>query len=174
MRSRTFHALGLLTACAVGLGSLSALSSAQTTAQGIDPQGKPKQFEAGELTGFAVWHSKKGWHVRTTTKKKEHHFRGTITVEGGTFVSVHPHDLEKGGKLADWWKLGPKKRELKFEFKTDKGIDGIDFHVSKEAKHIRFRLHFDGKHQKEHIFIGQSGAHPLHDPFTLRAHPQKP
>jgi hypothetical protein len=136
----------------------------------IDPFGEPKEFGKGELTGFAIWHGKKGWHLRTTTRKTEHHFKGHIIVEGGVLESVSSHDLEFSGKLADRWKVSDNMRELSFEFKTDRGIDGVNFKVSKEAKLIRFRLHFNGKEQLEHVWIGHEGRHPHHMPFELVAH----
>ncbi|HYT90560.1 MAG TPA: hypothetical protein VEL76_17770 [Gemmataceae bacterium] len=180
MRSWKVLGLALLAAAVLMLGTDSSSSVAQTKGKGkkqppaaIDSQGVPPEFHKGEHTGFFIWHGAKGWHLRTTTRAKEHRFHGTITVEGGTFLHVHPHDLEKGGRLADHWKLGPKKHTLTFDFKTDRGVDGIDFHVAKDATAIHFRLHFNGKHQREHIFIGHNGVNPPSDPFTLVAHPKK-
>lgn len=60
--------------------------------------------------------------------------------------------------------------EITFDFHTDKDVDGIHFRVTKEAKAIRFHLHFNGKEQMEHILIGHEGHHPLHNPFALVAH----
>src|SRR5262249_36981229 len=77
-----------------------------------DPVGEPKGFKAGESARYAVWYTKKGWHVRTTTAKKEHHFTGKIWVEGGVLQGVEPHDLEHKGKFADWWKVDAKGHEL--------------------------------------------------------------
>src|SRR5262249_31200939 len=100
---------------------------------GIKPPGQPKNFKKRKVTRYAVWHDKNGWHLRTTTKKREHHFRGHITVEGGTLGKVHSYHLEKEGRLEDHWKVGPKRHTVTFDFKTDKGIDGINFTVGKKA-----------------------------------------
>jgi len=77
----------------------------QATLETIDAAGEPKQFQKGELTGFAVWHGKKRWHLRTTTKKAKHHFKGHIHVEGGTLESISSSHLEDKGKLEDHWKV---------------------------------------------------------------------
>jgi hypothetical protein len=168
MRIR-FLPFGLLAVVAGGLVMVN-LSSAEPGG-GIDPNGEPKGFKAGDSERYAVWHNKKGWHLRTTTAKEEHNFSGKIVVEGGTVETIEPHDLEQKGKLADWWKLGPKKHEIAFDFKTDRGIDGINFTVSKDAKVIHFNLHIDGKHHAGKIYIGREGHHPESDPFDLPAHP---
>jgi hypothetical protein len=139
--------------------------------QPLDPIGEPKGFKAGESARYAVWVGTKGnWHVRTTTAKKLHHFTGKIYVEGGVFTGVEPHDLEYKSKFGDWWRLSEKRHEIVIDFKTDRGIDGINFQVSKEAKFVYFNLHIDGKHHKNQIFVGRAGQHPDRDPFALAAH----
>lgn len=137
----------------------------------IDPNGEPKGFHAGETARYAVWHSKRGWHVRTTTAGKKHHFTGKIHVDGGTIESIHSAHLEAKGKLQDHWKVNAARNTVEFDFRTDSGVDGIDFTVSASAKTIRFNLHIDGKQPEERIYIGQKGQHPRDDPFTLPAHP---
>jgi hypothetical protein len=137
----------------------------------LDPNGKPKGFHKGESERYAIWHDKHGWHLRTTTAKFEHHFKGHIRVEGGHFTKIHSFDLEKTGKLADYWTVGPKRHEVHFDSKTDRGIDGIDFHVSKGATFLHFDLHIDGKAHDHRVFIGHRGEHPRHNPFKLVAHP---
>jgi hypothetical protein len=174
---RSYHKLSLFAAVgALFLGA--ALASGGGTAAGppapIDPEGRPKKFHEGQVTGYAVWHHhKEGWRFRTTTKKREHHFRGSITVEGGTITHAHSYHLEKTGKLQDHWQLGPKRHTIHFDFRTDRGLDGINFRVSKDAVAIRFNLHIDGKHERHHIFIGHASAHPQQDPFLLVAHPAR-
>jgi hypothetical protein len=155
------------------LGGLSAPSEAGGggKVQFIDPNGEPKSFKDKDTERYAVWHSKTGWHIRTTTAKVEHRFTGKIVVEGGIFEGVEPVHLEDKGKFRDWWKVGAKDREMIIDFKTDRGIDGINFQLSKDAKLIRFNLDIDGKHQKHLIYVGKNGIHPDADPFELIAHP---
>ena len=85
------------------------------------------------------------------------------------FVHDDPGDVE--GRLEDHWKLGKKRRTIVFDFKTDKGIDGINFTVGKKAKLIRFALHVDGKNEPARVRIGAAGARPPQIPFDLVAHP---
>jgi len=134
-------------------------------------QGEPKDFQRGLTCRYAVWHDTHGWHLRTTTAQKKHRFKGHIEVIGGTFTTVRSFHLEKKGKLDDHWKLGPNRHRLTFDFETDEGMDGIDFHVSKDAKTIRFHLHIDGKDHVRHVFVGHAGVHPEHMPFAVPAHP---
>ena len=170
---RPFQLFGLCTVSALALAAALTVGEAKVgaVAAGINPQGRPKNFKEGEVNGYAVWHDKKGWHLRTTTKKHEHHFRGQITVEGGTFAKAHSFHLEKEGRLEDHWKLGKKRRTLTFDFKTDKGIDGINFTVGKKATAIRFALHVDGKNEPARVRIGSAGVRPGQIPFELAAHP---
>jgi hypothetical protein len=135
-----------------------------------DPAGEPKGFKAGESMRYALWIHKDVWHLRTTTAKKLHNFKGKITVEGGTIDFIQSVNLEEKGKYEDFWVLSPNHQELKFDFKTDRGIDGINFEVSKDAKLIHFNLHIDGKHHADRIFIGRGNHHPGSDPFDLAAH----
>lgn len=137
----------------------------------VDANGEPKGFREGESMRYAIWHGKHGWHLRTTTAKREHQFVGAIHIEGGTFEKPHSFHLEKEGKLQDQWKLSADRTAILFDFKTDRGIDGINFHVSPSAKFIRFHLHIDGKHHADRIFVGHGGHHPPADPFLLVAHP---
>jgi hypothetical protein len=177
MRSPLLH-FGCLAAAVWVLGILGDQPTAIAQIQGkgkkeqvLDPKGEPKGFKAGDTVRYAVWHNKGGWHVRTTTAKKLHHFTGKILVEGGTIVGLEAHDLEFKGRFADWWRLQENRHELLIDFKTDRGIDGINFQVSNEAVRILFNLHVDGKHQKDLIHIGRAGLHPSVDPFIFPAHP---
>jgi hypothetical protein len=147
------------------------LSEAETGGAALDPRGKPKGFHTGATVRYAIWHNDNGWHLRTTTAKREHVFRGHIRVEGGTFERIYSHDLEKEGKLRDWWRVGPERHRVTFDFKTDRGLDGIDFRVSKSARRIHFELHIDGRPEPSHVFVGRFDQHPVAMPFDLPAHP---
>ena len=169
------HLLRLGVMAALACGVLIALERAALSFGGekIDPIGEPKGFKAGEPARYAIWAKKGVWHLRTTTAKNLHHFTGNIRVEGGTIDFIQSIHLEEKGKYEDHWRLGPKRHELTFDFKTDRGVDGINFEVSTEAKVIHFNLHIDGKHHAEKIFIGKGNHHPTSDPFNLPAHPVK-
>src|SRR5262249_17263996 len=110
MRSHLLR-LGVLALAACGV--LAPLEQAAPSFGGekIDPIGEPKGFKAGEPARYAVWAKKGAWHLRTTTAKKEHNFRGKIHVEGGTIDFIQSVHLEEKGKYEDHWKLGPKRHE---------------------------------------------------------------
>ena len=136
--------------------------------------GKPEDYKAGDTYRYAVWHDDDGWHMRTTTAKKEHHFKGAITVKGGKIIEVK---LVKGDRK-DRFVLGPEKHNLIFDFTTDEGEDGLDFRCGKEADSIEWNLEIGGedkgpvKKQPGRIFIGKKGEHPDEVPFTTTAHPK--
>ena len=136
------HAKGSLLLAGILLLALTSstlpmLSEVQAGGAGLDPQGRPKGFHAGDSVRYAIWHDDRGWHVRTTTAKREHVFKGHIRVEDGVFERIYSHDLEKEGRLRDWWKVGPERHRVTFDFKTDRGVDGIDFRVSRSARRRR-------------------------------------
>jgi hypothetical protein len=138
---------------------------------GLDPRGRPKGFHAGDTVRYAIWHDDNGWHVRTTTAKREHVFRGHVRVEDGVFERIYSHDLEKEGKLRDWWKVGPERHRVTFDFKTDRGVDGIDFRISRSARRLHFDLHIDGRPEPGRVFVGRFNQNPGKIPFDLPAHP---
>lgn len=166
----------LLAAAALALIALSDPGRAQEREKGksnlIDPRGEPEGFRPRLPMRYAVWHGAKGWHLRTTTAQVQHRFHGTVRVEGGTIEAVASVALEDKGKDDDRWRLNAARTELTFDFKTDRGVDGIDFQVSASAKKVRFDLSADGKRESEVIHIGHRGAHPQHMPFTFFAHPR--
>jgi len=170
MRCQLFR-LGLAVAVTCTLLLLGDINAQPAGGGKHDPVGEPKGFKAGESMRYAVWYTKKGWHVRTTTAKKEHHFTGKIWVEGGVIQDLEPHDLEHKGKFGDWWKIDAKNHEIVIDFKTKRDIDGINFQVSKDARLIHFNLLIDGKHHADKIYIGHDNHHPTTDPFNLPAHP---
>ena len=173
MRTFSFVVMFFALLCVLAIATTPVISQDKKKDK-VDPAGEPKGFKPGDVDRYAVWHDKKGWHLRTTTAKVKHHFQGSITVDGGTIEAAHSLRLEKEGKLADHWRLDmPGRQKLAFDFKTDEGVDGIDFKVSASAKTIHFNLLIDGKHQAKKILIGQDNDHPAQDPFTLPAHPGK-
>ncbi len=136
-------------------------------------QGKPEKYNPGDIYCYAVWHDDDGWHLRCTTKKKEHHFKGTIVIKGGKFGDTK---LVKGERK-DRYRIGPERHKMEFDFTTDEAEDGIDFHAGKEADSIEWDLEIGGekggvKKQPDHVFVGKNGEHPDSIPFTTVAHPK--
>ena len=120
-----------------------------------------------------MWRDALGWHVRTTTKELEHHFRGHISVEGGKLEDVKSYKRERRGPQKDLFVVGPEGRTINFDFSTKGGIDGVDFHVKGKGATLSFVLEIGEKDPKfvpDRIFVGKAGAHPAASPFELPAH----
>lgn len=141
-------------------------------------QGKPENYDVGKTVRYAVWHDDDGWHLRTTTAKKQHHFRGAIHVKPGKMLSIDLVKLEGKGANKDRFAIGPEGHNILFDFATDEGEDGFDFKVGPEGKEITWLLEVGEnkgglKKDKERIFVGKKGEHPDENPFTTPAHPGK-
>jgi hypothetical protein len=134
------------------------------------PRGKPDGMEPGQTARWYVWYSDSGWHVRTTTKSKEHEFGGTIRVLGGQVTSVKVDKLESKG---DWWKLSEGNKVLTLDLKTKGNMDGFDFQVGDKANQVVLTLLIDGKERSDLIYVGKHGAHPSGATLVLPAHPGK-
>jgi hypothetical protein len=139
----------------------------------IDPRGRPMGSLAGAVERYALWQDEGGWHIRTTTKEYEHHFRGIIAVSGGEFVQVRGYKLEHRGPQRDLFIEGPEHHVINFDFSTKGSIDGLDFRVKGREPMLSFTLTIGEKEPKfepGRIFIGKSGAHPSTNPFEIPAH----
>jgi hypothetical protein len=139
----------------------------------INPHGKPMNTGAGKVEHYALWQDEGGWHVRTSTKEYEHHFRGVIEVRGGEFVQVRGYKLEHKGPQRDLFIEGPEHHVINFDFSTKGSIDGLDFRVKGREPMLSFTLTIGEKEPKfepGRIFIGKMGAHPSSNPFEIPAH----
>lgn len=158
----------------LGLVVLVLYTASAVFAQGpINPHGKPKDTKAGAIEHYAIWQNEQGWHIRTTTKEYEHHFRGNITVRGGEFVEVRGYKLEHKGAQKDLFVEGPEHHVINFDFSTKGSIDGVDFRVKGKEPMLSFTLMIGEKEPKfeaGRIFIGKAGAHPSANPFEIPAH----
>jgi hypothetical protein len=160
----------------IGLLSSALLMSAAALAGAgeLDPMGKPADAKAGAVERYSLWHDGKGWHLATTTKEKEHHFRGHIAVKNGELVNVHGSRLEKKGPQADNFVVGPEKRTVNFDFSTKGHIDILDWEVKGKDAMLSFTLEIgekDPSFQADRIFVGKEGEHPTANGFELPAHP---
>ena len=132
----------------------------------LNPKGELKGFKAGEAERYVVWHGKgsgasarprRGCSINSPAKFASK--AAPSPASRRTTRSSKPGSAN-GGNCT-------KRHEINIDFLTDRGVDGINFQVSKEAKMIYFNLHIDGKHHKNRIFIGREGQHPEMDPFAL-------
>jgi hypothetical protein len=119
--------------------------------------GRPA-FEAGSPESYWVWHDEAGWHLRTTTARKPHHFHGWVEPVGGIITDLHATRTEWGDRI----RLVP--RGIEFDFETDGGEDGFDWRVSSGCN--RFDLRVDGAERPGLVHVGAEGHHPDHIPFA--------
>lgn len=134
--------------------------------------GKPKGFAAGKVTAYWVWHEDGVWHFRTTGGGKgAHRFNGTIEVIGGQLVGLKGKKGEYAGKLVDQYRFNPARTAIAFDFRTDEGVDGLNFAVDPAATGLRFTLAIDGQAAPQHIRVGKNGDHPPKAVFLAPAHP---
>ena len=149
------------------------IAGAESADSQIDPRGKPVGTHEGAVERYAVWQDDGGWHVRTTTREYEHHFRGVIEAKGGEFVQVKGYKLEHKGPQRDLFIEGPEHHVINFDFSTKGSVDGLDFRVKGREPKLSFTLTIGEKEPKfepGRIFIGKMGAHPSSNPFEVPAH----
>lgn len=124
-------------------------------------QGNPDQLEHG-AKGYFVWHNAEGWHLRTHDDPNGAVFSGRIRTNG----TFHDVDLVRA-ESTEHLSVGDGGHVIHFRFKTYDHLDGLNFRVEGGSE-ITFDLETNG-HQtaRRHIFIGDAGRHPGHNPFTL-------
>jgi hypothetical protein len=119
-----------------------------------------------------VWRDRDGWHLRTTSDKRPHQFKGQVRVEGGQFEKVSSYRGEKIAPAAHW-KLQKNKQELTFDFRSGERLDGIRFRVSPNALQVMFTLQIDGSDQPGVVYIGRRNQFPEVLPMVLPARPRQ-
>jgi hypothetical protein len=113
-------------------------------------------------TGYYVWHTEQGWHLRTHGPGERHHFSARLQTDG-TFYSVDARRLEE----VDHFAIVDGGRTLVLDFDTYEGIDGVDFRIH-NGSNLRFSLRLNGELiSTERIYLGSGGAHPRSNPFRL-------
>jgi len=161
---------------AIALLSAIVVTAVAVADEDINPQGRPKNYKAGQSTRYAIWHEGDTWHFRTTTGPKDGHvFSGSIQVVGGKMTSLKPISAEKGGKSKknlDYGSWNPEGTLFTFSFTTKGGQDGFDMQVNDKATSLKFVLKVDGKEVPDDIFVGAKNAHPKSAEFSLPAHPK--
>lgn len=137
--------------------------------------GKPKDFSAGKVNAYWIWYDDGIWHLRTTGGGKgAHRFNGQVEAIGGKLIGLKGKKGEFGGKLVDQFVFNQASTAITFDFKTDEGVDGLNFAVDAAATGLKFTLAIDGQASPKHIRVGQQGDHPAGAVFTVPAHPPDP
>jgi hypothetical protein len=135
--------------------------------------GKPKDFSTGKVNAYWIWYDDGIWYFRTTGGGKgAHRFNGTIQVVGGKLIDLKGKKGEYSGKNVDRYVFSPTG--IAFDFRTDEGVEGLNFAVDKAATALKFTLALDGQAAPRHIRIGKQGDHPAGAVFTVPAHPPDP
>src|SRR5262245_26372783 len=101
----------------LGLAALLACGAVTAWAAEPDPRGKPDGVEPGQTARWYVWHDDDGWHVRTTTKAKQHQFMGMI--RGGGIETITAARLENTGQSKDWWGMSEGNKVVTLNLKTN-------------------------------------------------------
>jgi hypothetical protein len=137
--------------------------------QSVDPEGEPAEFYKTDIERYAVWRDRGTWHLRLTGARQSQHFKGHIRLEGGSFDLLSSYRSEKEKAAPEFWKLNPSRQELKFDFKTNRGLDGIRFRLSPETRRIVFVLEINGRTDPRIVYLGRKSQHPEVIPFALPA-----
>ena len=137
----------LLLFCVIGLGAVAATGGVAFAKKNAN--GQPA-FKAGDPEAFWIWFAQAGWHLRATTAKKQHTFRGVVRGDGiGQLKATRPALSSK---------LNAFGNQVKFEFDLFTGVDGFDWQQTEEC--ATFELRLDGQARPDRIHVGGSGEQP--------------
>jgi hypothetical protein len=146
-----------------------------------DPAGRPRQFEVGKHTTFAVWESEGTWYLRSSSKPNAKgkaqfvEFSGTVRVTGDILIGEF-QGLEKSTdpKAADHLFVHKDRKGFDFRFSTySKNVDGVTFKLGPKAEAVTFKLRVQGDDDPKKILIGKEGARPEKAEFTFPVAPAK-
>jgi len=140
----------------------------------VDNWGKPKEWDGkkDDINSFWAWYDDGIWHFRTTGGGKgAHRFQGTIEIIGGKFENLKGKKGEYGGGLVDRYVFNAEHTAIAFDFKTDEGVDGLNFKVAPATAVLKFSLSYDGKADPAHIRLGRQSDRPAAAVFAVPAQP---
>ena len=172
-----YHAASPATSAVLAAAPVSATAAAPTCddgrwhgPDGINVEGRPDRFDAGDSGAAYIWHDATGWHLRTTDAARgAHHYTGTITASpGASFSAVRPVRDERDDHV---WTTADNV--LHYDLTTYRGIDGFDFRVSACAadrahEALRFSLDYDGREQdRARIRLGDAKQLPPAATFSV-------
>jgi hypothetical protein len=161
---------------ALTCAALFVLPAALALAADLDPEGRPKQFEKGKHTLFAVWEEDGVWNLRTSTKSPEKgkmaktQFTGRVKINGDKLIDGKFQGLEKKAKAtdADWVEMHADGKGFDFQFTTfNTNTDGVTFKVGSKAESITFKLMTAGDADPKRVLVGKQGDRPDKGEFTI-------
>lgn len=103
--------------------------------------GRPPGLRQDAPEGVWIWHDDDGWHLRTTSPKRPHHFQGVI-----------------------WSMVGDDR--MVFDFHTHGREDGLDWKTSGAAC-VWFNITIDGEGTRDAVRIGARSVSPERHMFQL-------
>ncbi len=132
------------------------------------PEDEPKGSGAGRPTGLVpgapegvwIWHDAAGWHLRTTTARNPHQFRGTIWGMKGDVGNVKVVRAEQGDRFRK------KGNRLFFDYRTNGHEDGVDFMIA-ESDCALVNITVDGRAQPDRVRSGGQGVSPKRQTFKV-------
>jgi hypothetical protein len=151
----------LIAALLVTGALLALLVPAVSAAPVSDAEGVPN-ITIPSPTGYYLWHTDDGWHLRTHGPAAEHVFDAVLHTDG-TFENVSAVKLESGDNVA----VVDGGHTLLARFHTYDGEDGVNFTVRDGTK-LRVDLKLDGSlAMPSQIFLGMAARNPKNNPFTI-------
>ncbi|MBV9578497.1 MAG: hypothetical protein JO057_07910 [Chloroflexi bacterium] len=156
------HNLAKAFAALVATGALlMALVPGVSAAPLSDAEGAPN-ITTPSPTGYYIWHTDDGWHLRTHGPGAEHVFDGRLHSDG-TFETVDFVKLEADDNVY----VTDGGHTLIVHFHTYDGEDGVNFRVH-DGNEIHADLKLDGQPAAlNQIFLGTQARNPKHNPFTI-------
>ncbi|MFN8638532.1 MAG: hypothetical protein U0360_03540 [Dehalococcoidia bacterium] len=152
-------ALALLSTVLVPVSADDGQADAPESAQGVSPDAD----RDGAPTGYYIGRDGDGGiALRTHGPSARHHFTAVLRTDG-TFVDVESVRFERG----DAFRISDSGHTLRYDVHSFDGVDGVNFRV-RDGNLVTFRLELnDELISTDHIFLGQDGLHPAHNPFRL-------
>jgi hypothetical protein len=128
-------------------------------------KGDPK-VDFAPAQGYFIWQDDNGWHVRWTTKGKKVRFEGSVEADGKIeqfeAVSADKKDLIR--------RVG--NDEISFSTRTQAGVDGFNFRLSKGVDYLQFNLTLDGRvPDRTAVKLGSKKLNPPGGPFVIDRRP---
>ncbi|MSP62342.1 MAG: hypothetical protein EXR72_18820 [Myxococcales bacterium] len=140
----------------VGLALLLSLTTVAAPAEARKAAAGKPAFKAGDPEAIWIWHDAAGWHLRTTTARRTHAFRGVVRGQGFSEVKATRKTLDaKVIVLGD--------ASIRFDFDSFEGIDGFDWKAAGPC--TTWELRIDGRPMAERVHVGATGESPSVMPF---------
>lgn len=124
-------------------------------------KGRP-EIKEGEVKGYFIWEDGDGLHARWTTKGGRSIFAGTVTCDGEFMqfeaVKKDEKDLIKKDSATT----------IRFDARTQGGVDGFDVRLSPSTRNVTFNLKIDGAWAStQDVRLGEKKERPSSVPFTI-------